>query len=416
MDVMVRRRAIMAHIARLVKKIISSVTGLVSFVTNVVMPTKVVCEFSPVQEGTGDPSPDNVRPISGWTGCNVIDTGYNLLNLGVAEATPGALIDGKRILEPYKYYPGFHGTSINYFSRGYVTDFSVNGQSCSFTLSQYTIGITFLVKGGTRIKGSITGTNVSLGYIHFFDKDWNILGGSWSISNGVNVPANAVYAMARVTSVTFGQPSTVSNYTIAYEAGTVEPQLFVGATLPITFTDPSTGDPLTVYGGTVTLNEDGSADLVVDRAKHIENGSRNPAYFPWKEGDNVVVALFSKTSLPQADYVTVSSTNAKKFLCDQRNSFIGINSNANTFGLTNFSCYRAYGNSFAVGFDPNVVGTTNSSLRAYLADNPISFVYPLRSSITYHFDNIGQLQSFLGTNNIWHDMNGSITAEYYNKQ
>lgn len=27
--------------------------------------------FEPVQEGSGDPSPDNVRPITGWTGCEV---------------------------------------------------------------------------------------------------------------------------------------------------------------------------------------------------------------------------------------------------------------------------------------------------------------------------------------------------------
>lgn len=28
--------------------------------------------INPVQAGSGDPSPDNVRPISGWTGCNIV--------------------------------------------------------------------------------------------------------------------------------------------------------------------------------------------------------------------------------------------------------------------------------------------------------------------------------------------------------
>lgn len=32
-----------------------------------------------VQSGTGDPSPDNVRPISGWTGAKIYRTGKNLL-------------------------------------------------------------------------------------------------------------------------------------------------------------------------------------------------------------------------------------------------------------------------------------------------------------------------------------------------
>jgi hypothetical protein len=40
----------------------------------------VVAEINPVQSGSGDPSPSNIRPISGWTGCNVTRTGKNLLD------------------------------------------------------------------------------------------------------------------------------------------------------------------------------------------------------------------------------------------------------------------------------------------------------------------------------------------------
>ena len=35
-------------------------------------------QISPVQSGSGDPSPSNVRPITGWTGANVTVTGMNL--------------------------------------------------------------------------------------------------------------------------------------------------------------------------------------------------------------------------------------------------------------------------------------------------------------------------------------------------
>ena len=34
----------------------------------------------PVQSGSGDPAPDNIRPISGWTGANVKRAGKNLLS------------------------------------------------------------------------------------------------------------------------------------------------------------------------------------------------------------------------------------------------------------------------------------------------------------------------------------------------
>ena len=39
----------------------------------------LVVQIEPVQAGSGDPSPDNVRAISGWTGAKVTRTGKNLL-------------------------------------------------------------------------------------------------------------------------------------------------------------------------------------------------------------------------------------------------------------------------------------------------------------------------------------------------
>ena len=36
--------------------------------------------FSPKQSGSGTPSPENVRPISGWTGIDVTHCGKNLFN------------------------------------------------------------------------------------------------------------------------------------------------------------------------------------------------------------------------------------------------------------------------------------------------------------------------------------------------
>lgn len=43
--------------------------------------TSLVANIEPKQSGSGDPAPDNIRPISGWTGCNVTRAGKNLLSL-----------------------------------------------------------------------------------------------------------------------------------------------------------------------------------------------------------------------------------------------------------------------------------------------------------------------------------------------
>ena len=53
--------------------------------------------FTPVQSGSGDPSPDNVRPISGWSGLNVTHCGQNLLNYDlIADTNVGTDITGER--------------------------------------------------------------------------------------------------------------------------------------------------------------------------------------------------------------------------------------------------------------------------------------------------------------------------------
>lgn len=43
----------------------------VEFNTNIAKALGIVAAFSPVQSGSGDPSPDNVRPITGFSGANV---------------------------------------------------------------------------------------------------------------------------------------------------------------------------------------------------------------------------------------------------------------------------------------------------------------------------------------------------------
>lgn len=47
----------------------------------------LVAQITPVQAGSGEPSPTNVRPITGWTGANVTRTGKNIM----ASPTPTSL-------------------------------------------------------------------------------------------------------------------------------------------------------------------------------------------------------------------------------------------------------------------------------------------------------------------------------------
>ena len=54
---------------------------------------KVVSEIVAVQSGTGDPSPTNVRPISGWSAVNVTKSGVNLWSGGDVSGTTSKVVN-----------------------------------------------------------------------------------------------------------------------------------------------------------------------------------------------------------------------------------------------------------------------------------------------------------------------------------
>lgn len=73
------RRLIMAHALTGQKLVEQTATGNpATFMATAAKPL-IQCQaaFSPVQSGSGDPSPENVRPITGWTGVNVYHSGEN---------------------------------------------------------------------------------------------------------------------------------------------------------------------------------------------------------------------------------------------------------------------------------------------------------------------------------------------------
>lgn len=50
---------------------------------------ELIANIAPNQSGSGDPAPDNVRPISGYTGMNITRSGKNMLSSASAETNTG---------------------------------------------------------------------------------------------------------------------------------------------------------------------------------------------------------------------------------------------------------------------------------------------------------------------------------------
>ena len=559
-----------AHIKKLVHSTITSANGLVSFKSNVEMPLKVTCEFSPVQEGTGDPSPDNVRPISGWDGCEISKARKNLLkpvsdsefwqngyikNNGVVTADnsyrvtdfisirPGidytffvwqideitsfdgwkgiAFYDGNKTFIPGSFWQGTisqlrHVVSPDnaMYVRVYTVPETCPQLGIETTVTAYepyqgeTIPINwklpdeyqeveYLESTGVQWINTLhpiseissLSTNWSLTFaITSFDKVQIIAGVNEDnkqipvMTNGVirgdftgnlnqgigGLVVDTIYTLEQKDgyfvlgdskrpiisesqlSVNFGlfgkikSNGTTETSTLAlmrgyrffaetsgvpliglipcYRKADRKPGMYdlVTGTFNV---NQGTGDdftvgpdvstlPGTVYGGTVMLNEDGSADLVVTQAKWVEDGHREPNIAVWSRGSDSQDynrTLFGR--LPSGmEQETKNGSAFDLFICNNRR-MAGVSANLD---YPSFGAYTVPGYSFSYTIPKGI--ETKAEIAAYFADNPSEICYNLLTPKTYHFGNIGQLQSFLGTNNIWHNMNGDITVEYYNYQ
>ena len=79
MDRRKRRRLLSALQSGILEDIRSiSNTAIASFTGDGRDLVRLVVGIEPIQAGSGDPSPDNVRPISGWAECKVTRTGENI--------------------------------------------------------------------------------------------------------------------------------------------------------------------------------------------------------------------------------------------------------------------------------------------------------------------------------------------------
>ena len=199
---------------------------------------KLIANIEPTQSGTGDPSPDNVRPISGYTAVNVYRAGKNLMPRSTVNTTSHGITatanaDGTVHIT---------GTATAETTISMVSNFNLPAGSFIWSSGlneSFSTYDTYLVSGGTIARGSA-----------------NPPGPAFTLTE-----TRAVTANVRVRN---GQTVDITVYPMVRVAGTTDTfEPYNGATYPITF--PTEAG--TVYGGTLTVNSDGSGTLRVDMAE-----------------------------------------------------------------------------------------------------------------------------------------------------
>lgn len=330
-----------------------TVTGNpLSFTTDSAQPSQnTVITFEPIQAGSGDPSPSNVRAISG----------YDEIDLAV----------------PRKNW--FTGT----YTQAYLSAYASGKKQ--FVIGNGSNGRTAIVKVGGGLTYTVSKTPNS--------------GNRFMICASAVYPSNLdivdlVYNGAETDYTGTLTIDAKYKYILVYvDTTTAEPQLQVelGSTAtayepydPIT--DISEPFPSTIYGGTLDVE---SGELVVDRAKNtlITSGVTWYLY----DSDNKLFRALSSPLLP----------NAKK---PQTNN-IAPNAVSDKLVVTSYASIRSSSKSaFSIDSDGikyvKVVDsavTDLASFTTWLNTNNIQVAYELATPITYHL-NPNQVRLLQGAN------------------
>lgn len=323
--------------------------------------------LEPTQSGSGDPSPSNIRPISGWTGAKVTRCGKNLLDVDkysnkLPRTTNG--ITWSKVGEGV-YHASGTATGTSYFNVSYSSGFAS----------------AMPVVGFHRKSLYLSTTNSEiLTSIGYFRED-----GSFSslIKNGGVLPDEAV-ALRAYLNIQAG--TTIdTDFNIQLEIGSTatayEP--YQGDTYDITF--PSKAG--TVYGGTLDVV---SGELVVDRAmveKTIASMNNSEDYPGWENQmwiDNLAMGDASSRA-PAGTMMNISNFHV---------NMIGIN----RLNHALFLPVQKY-------------GLRQTQWKADYPDLTVQICYPLATPVTYQLAPI-EVTTLLGDNTIWMDAEGTIKLDY----
>ena len=307
----------------------------------------------------------NECPISGWTEAEIEQTGKNLFDKDATDTSNG-------------------------FVAGYYLrqDGGLDAYPNNYNISEY-----IKIKPSTTY--CVSGfANVNSLALCFYDKDKNWLIGYQYIGSPrpMASPSNAYYCrltipITYINTLMFKEGSTATDY---------EP--YQGNQISVNWEDEAG----TVYGGKATLNDDGSVDLDATWTSVILRDLSASGF--WR-GTKSVCQRWALN-----DYAIRAANagiyiGAKSNMAEEYPAYFGAprpnEADHNVFAIT------IDGDILAV-YDPDLTLTTEAMIAKFAE---MQVVYPLATPRTYHFDDIGQFHTFLGTNNIW-SSTGDTTVEY----
>lgn len=342
--------------------------------------------INPVQSGSGDPAPDNVRPISGWTQAKVTRTGKNLLPTWIP--FPGGT-NGINTSVNQDGSVRVYGTATG--TGGYISAAITFPTHIDLKTNIFTVGITTNFPGAS---GKV---------LRIFFKNAKNVQGTLDILYGTSSRTSAGTTAQTDTITAQFYMGTVAG--MAYDF-TIYPQLEIGSTA--TAYEPYSGTTVTVdldgtrYGGTLDVL---TGVLTVDRAMLTfdgQVGSQDHDANKIVKGDysddaySQFVITLSKSSL-----FPISRAELEPYAIS--NEFIW--KFANNDGTSHF-----YKSGTLSVFLPVSLATTVAEFQNWLSNNPMQLILPLKTSTTIQLTP-AQLATLAGENNVRADT-GDTTMTY----
>ena len=354
-----------------------------SFSTDVVTDLKECkIHFSPIQEGSGTPSPENVRPITGWDGIEVTRCRKNIFSQSTFENVGWAT---RFLVMENALNDLLAGTyTISYTS----TVTSVKDTFTSETALADTAGMIILYnnKNVWTVRDNITRAQALAHYS--VDKSLRFTISSEDVGK---IEAVYMYGIGRdkaAEGAPNGSLGTATFSNIQLERGsTATPyEPYQGESYDIDF--PSEAG--TVYGGTLDLK---TGELVVDRAM-VDLGTLNWGLNSAGSFGAAVTRMKTEGNLPDnaiCDYYPIVN-----------NGYNGAHSSEDKvmWQYTDTNYIRVRDSAFSA----------NEQIKAELAEHYLC--YKLATPITYPMTP-QPLKSLRGLNNILTDANGNIDIKFY---
>ena len=337
----------------------------------------LMVNIEPVQNGSGDPSPSNIRSISGWNEANIVRCGKNFIN---SKAVQSQTINGVTFTVNSDGSVTANGTATEN-AIFYLYDSNNNGLDIN-TLKH--------LNGKTVTISSGLGANENV-YIY----GWHIKGTN-SVSTVSADSVTFTFAIGTGANITLQIKSGYTANNVVFK-----PQLELGSTATAyepydsnTYTI-SFGAASPVYGGTLDVT---TGELTVDKLYRELSSS-----IQWTKSSSYSGGFYTA-----AYNLAVDGHNPKTFtpfICSHAKSVTEVAQYANG------TCYMDN----SVNIRIMTADTTVEQWGEYLdaqatANTPVSCCFELDSPFTYQFTP-QEIKTLLGNNNIYADT-GNSTVDY----